>query len=66
MAKKYHPDVNKENKEAAKKFQEVAEAYEVNSIKCSAGVFLVDPLFLANGPHCLFSSPIGEFSCKIL
>nr|XP_022327662.1 protein tumorous imaginal discs, mitochondrial-like isoform X1 [Crassostrea virginica]XP_022327788.1 protein tumorous imaginal discs, mitochondrial-like isoform X1 [Crassostrea virginica] len=31
LAKKYHPDVNKDNKEAAKKFQEVAEAYEILS-----------------------------------
>lgn len=29
LAKKYHPDLNKENKAAAKKFQEVSEAYEV-------------------------------------
>lgn len=32
LAKKYHPDVNKDNKEAAKKFQEVAEAYEVTPL----------------------------------
>ncbi|CAM9337692.1 unnamed protein product [Heterosigma akashiwo] len=29
LAKKYHPDVNKNDPEAAKKFQEVTEAYEV-------------------------------------
>ena len=28
MAKKYHPDANKDDPEAAKKFQEVSEAYE--------------------------------------
>jgi curved DNA-binding protein CbpA len=29
LAKKYHPDVNKNDPNAAKKFQEVSEAYEV-------------------------------------
>lgn len=29
MAKKYHPDLNKDDKNAEKKFQEVSEAYEV-------------------------------------
>jgi len=29
LAKKYHPDVNKGNKEAAEKFKEINEAYEV-------------------------------------
>nr|CAH8848934.1 unnamed protein product [Trichobilharzia regenti] len=29
LAKKYHPDVNKNDKTAAQKFQEVSEAYEV-------------------------------------
>jgi DnaJ-class molecular chaperone len=29
LAKKYHPDKNKDNEEAYKKFQEVSEAYEV-------------------------------------
>ena len=29
LAKKYHPDVNKDNKEAEKKFKEINEAYEV-------------------------------------
>jgi len=30
LAKKYHPDTNKNDPNAAKKFQEVSEAYEVN------------------------------------
>ncbi|OON19764.1 putative chaperone protein DnaJ [Opisthorchis viverrini] len=29
LAKKYHPDVNKDDKDAAQKFQEVSEAYEI-------------------------------------
>lgn len=29
LAKKYHPDVNKNDPDAAKKFQSVSEAYEV-------------------------------------
>jgi DnaJ family protein A protein 3 len=29
LAKKYHPDTNKSDPSAAKKFQEVSEAYEV-------------------------------------
>ncbi|RYG58526.1 J domain-containing protein, partial [archaeon] len=29
LAKKYHPDLNKDDKGAEKKFQEVSEAYEV-------------------------------------
>ncbi len=33
LAQKYHPDVNKNNKEAEKKFKEISEAYEVLSDK---------------------------------
>lgn len=29
LAKKYHPDINKDNKEAEQKFKEISEAYEV-------------------------------------
>ena len=29
MAKKYHPDLNKDDKKAAEKFAEVSEAYEI-------------------------------------
>lgn len=33
LAKKYHPDVNKDDPEAQKKFQEASEAYEVIAIQ---------------------------------
>lgn len=35
LAKKYHPDTNKEA-DASKKFQEVSEAYEVSFLSCFA------------------------------
>lgn len=31
LAKKYHPDTNKDDPNSSKKFQEVSEAYEVSS-----------------------------------
>lgn len=31
LAKQFHPDVNKNDPEASKKFQEVSEAYEVRT-----------------------------------
>ncbi len=30
LAKKYHPDLNKDNPDAAKRFTAIGEAYEVN------------------------------------
>lgn len=46
LAKKYHPDVNKDDPNAAKKFQEVSEAYEV-SIHYSPS-FCAEKTFLAS------------------
>lgn len=31
LAKKYHPDTNKDDPDASRKFQEVSEAYEVST-----------------------------------
>lgn len=40
LAKKYHPDRNKNDPNASKKFQEVSEAYEVSKFQTSnAGSF---------------------------
>ena len=33
LAKKYHPDINSNDKTLAKKFQEISEAYEVRRLK---------------------------------
>lgn len=35
LAKKYHPDTNKNDADSGKKFQEVSEAYEVNNLNFS-------------------------------
>ena len=37
LAKKYHPDMNKNDPNAQKKFQEVSEAYEVREVRLLIG-----------------------------
>lgn len=65
MAKKHHPDVNKENPEAEKKFQEVQQAYEVrkyaNSVSDSHFVSLESPHFSTFTRGCgrLYLGTIG-------
>lgn len=42
LAKKYHPDTNKNDPNAAKKFQEVSEAYEVTEMFFSVLYFKIE------------------------
>ncbi len=49
LAKKYHPDLNKDNPEAANKFKEINEAYEVLSDPQKKSNY--DQFGSANGPN---------------
>lgn len=49
LAKKYHPDLNKDNKEAAEKFKEINEAYEVLSDEKKRSNY--DQFGSADGPN---------------
>lgn len=69
LAKKYHPDVNKDNPEAAEKFKEASEAYEILSDKEKRarydqfGFAGVDPNYGAGqgGGFSGFSGGFGDF-----
>ena len=62
LAKKYHPDLNKDNAEAAEKFKEVNEAYEVLSDEKKRANY--DQFGSANGPNPndFFKGQGGGFS----
>lgn len=69
LAKKYHPDVNKDNPEAAEKFKEASEAHEILSDKEKRarydqfGFAGVDPNYGAGqgGGFSGFSGGFGDF-----
>lgn len=67
LAKKYHPDANKDDPEAPKKFQEVSEAYEVN-------VSWINTASLWSGINCVLygilklkcvNRNLQEFVCRM-
>lgn len=53
LAKKYHPDTNKNDPNAARKFQEVSEAYEVSTISS----------FYDRSNMCFHWHPLSIFRC---
>jgi len=68
LAKKYHPDVNKDDKDAADKFKEVAEAYEVLSDEQKRSAYdrfehdAFDPTRGGSGGFGGFGEGMGGFS----
>lgn len=58
MAKKYHPDLNKDNPQAAEKFKEVNEAYECLSDPTKKSNY--DNYGSANGPGDFFGGAGGN------
>lgn len=60
LAKKYHPDTNKDDPNASKKFQEVSEAYEVRALPLK-----YQPLNLIFGPTECLASIAEEFPISL-